>query len=249
MSKFEEEMSENQNNQRGYLFLMLGIIIASVILAFGMGKIKDTGDSITVKGYAEMTLKSDLTVWNITINSRKNTLAESFEKLKNSKSRLIEFLKQNGITPDMISESSLSNFTIYNYNAAGAETDVKGYNMTQSLIITSKNIAKIQELSLKINDLLAEGIEFNSNPPEFYVSDIGKYKVKMLGEALKDAQVRAQAIAKSVGNDIGGIRYARQGIFQITPINSTEISDWGMNDVSAVEKSIKSVVDAAFYVK
>jgi hypothetical protein len=244
-------MGDNQAkwSQSSNLFLMLGLIVAAIILAIGMGNIKDKGESITVKGYAEMTLKSDLTVWNITINSRMLTLAASFEKLKDSKTRLVNYLIQNGITKEMISESSLSNFTLYNYSANGAETDVKGYNMTQSLIITSKDIAKIQELSLKINDLLAEGIDFNSNPPEFYVSDIGKYKVQMLGEALKDAQIRARSIAKSVGNDIGGIRYAKQGIFQITPLNSTEISDWGMNDVSAVEKSIKSVVDAAFYVK
>ena len=244
-------MSEKSSNSKfwGLFTLAFAIVISSLILAYGLGNIKDKGESITVKGYAEMTLRSDLTVWNISINARELTLAASFEKLKAIKSRLIDFLIQNGIQTKMIGETSLSNNTLYNYNSSGNPVDVKGFDMSQSLVITSKDIDQILDLSLRINDLLAEGLEFNSNPPEFYISDIGKYKVKMLGEALKDAQVRAKEIAKSVGNNIGGIRYARQGIFQITPLNSTEVSDWGMNDISSVEKSIKSVVDASFYIK
>ncbi|OGU58685.1 MAG: hypothetical protein A2X64_09305 [Ignavibacteria bacterium GWF2_33_9] len=235
--------------QNGYVYLTVGIIIGSCILAFGLGSIKGNDDSITVKGYAEMNLTSDLCVWRISINARMSTLASTFDKIKQNKERIYAFLLDNGIDKSIIKETSLSNYTIYNYDRNGGESDVKGYSMSQSLVINSKDIKQIQSLSLSINDLLAEGIEFNSNPPEFYVSDLGKYKIKMLGEALKDAKIRATEIAKSVGNDIGGIRYARQGIFQITPVNSTEISDWGINDVSSVEKSIKSVVDASFYVK
>ena len=38
----------------------------------------------------------------------------------------------------------------------------------------------------------------------------------------------------------------RQGVFQITPRNSTEISDYGMNDVSAVDKDITAVMRVTF---
>lgn len=244
-----ENQNQNQNNNGGYLFLMLGLIIAAIILSVGFGNIKEKGETITVKGYAEMTIKSDYTVWEITINARQPSLAESYKKITTSKARIREYLNNNGITNDIISESSLSSFTIYKDEANGGFSEVVAYNMVQSLIITTKDIQKITDLSLKINDLLSEGIELNSQPPKYYISDIGKYKIKMLGEALRDAQKRAEVIASSVGNKISGIKYARQGIFQITPQNSTEISDWGMNDETSISKSIKSVVDAAFYVK
>jgi hypothetical protein len=240
---------ENNSNSSGAFLLMVGIIVAAIILSYGLRNIKEKGESITVKGYAEMTIKSDLAVWRITINSRKTILSESYNNLVSSKSKIREYLAKNGISDKVITESSLSSYTIYD-NINGTETsNVKGYNMSQSIIITTNDIQKVTQLSLKINELLSEGIEFNSNPPEYYVSDIGKYKMQMLGEALKDAQKRAEVIAKSVGNSISGIKYAKQGIFQITPLNSTEISDWGVNDVSSIEKSIKSVVDAAFYIK
>jgi hypothetical protein len=42
---------------------------------------------------------------------------------------------------------------------------------------------------------------------------------------------------------------ARQGVFQITPAHSTEISDYGRNDTSSREKSIKAVVTVRYAVE
>lgn len=243
-------MEHQQNsNVGGFIFLMIGIIVAALIIAWGFGNIQDNSETITVKGYAEKLIKSDYAVWRITINARTFTLAETYSLLVRNKKRIKEFLLQNGFENDKITESSLNNFTLYDYSNTGDQIGVKGYQMSQDLSVTSKDLDKIKNLSLSINNLLSEGIDFVSNPPEYYISDIGKYKIEMLGEALRDAQARAQAIAGSVGNKVGGLKSARQGIFQITAPNSTEISDWGINDVSSIEKSIKSVVDATFYIK
>jgi hypothetical protein len=56
-------------------------------------------------------------------------------------------------------------------------------------------------------------------------------------------------MATSAGGDIGGIRGARMGVFQITPRFSTEVADYGINDVSSVEKDITAVVRISFAVK
>lgn len=238
-------MEKQTNNVSGYLILTIGIIVSAVVLSFGFGKITDKSEVITVKGYAEMQIKSDYAIWDILINSRSFVMSETYNILLQNKGRVLDFLSQNGFSKDQVEESSINNFTLTDYET----NTIQGYSMSQTLTIQSKDLPKIQKLSKEINHLLSEGIDFNSNPPEYYISDLGKYKVQMLGIALKDAQKRAEEIAKSVGNNVGGIKSARQGIFQITPLHSTEISDWGMNDVSSVEKSIKSVVDASFYVK
>jgi hypothetical protein len=56
------------------------------------------------------------------------------------------------------------------------------------------------------------------------------------------ARRRAEVLAENSRARIGMLRSARQGVFQITPANSTEVSDYGRNDTSAREKSIKAVV-------
>ncbi|MFA5160529.1 MAG: SIMPL domain-containing protein, partial [Candidatus Omnitrophota bacterium] len=42
---------------------------------------------------------------------------------------------------------------------------------------------------------------------------------------------------------------AKMGVFQITPVNSTEISDWGMNDTTSLDKKVTAVVNASFSIE
>lgn len=233
----------------GAIFLSIAFIVSSIIVANGFSNIQNSSNTITVKGYAEKLLRSDYAVWSISINSRANSLAEAYAKINESKRIIIDYLNNKGFATKDISESSLNNFTIYNYSSSGVEIGVKGYQMSQTLTVSSKDLDKIKNLSLEINSLLSQGIEFISNPPEYYIEDIAKYKISMLSEAILDAQARASAIAASSGNKIGNIKAAKQGIFQITAPNSTEISDWGINDVSSIDKAIKAVVDVTFYIK
>jgi hypothetical protein len=39
------------------------------------------------------------------------------------------------------------------------------------------------------------------------------------------------------------------GVFQITPITSTDVSDWGINDTSSLEKKVMAVVTASFAIE
>jgi hypothetical protein len=39
------------------------------------------------------------------------------------------------------------------------------------------------------------------------------------------------------------------GVMQITPVNSTEVSDYGINDTSSIEKAITAIVTASFEVQ
>ena len=71
----------------------------------------------------------------------------------------------------------------------------------------------------------------------------------MLALAAENAKQRAENMVKATGNKIGFIRSAKMGVFQITPINSTEVSGEGENDTSALEKKVTAVVNAAFSIE
>ena len=81
-----------------------------------------------------------------------------------------------------------------------------------------------------------------------YVLRISK-KVEMLGLATENAKQRAENKVKATGNKIGFIRSARMGVFQITPVNSTEVSDYGVNDATSLEKKVTAVVNAGFSIQ
>ncbi len=40
-----------------------------------------------------------------------------------------------------------------------------------------------------------------------------------------------------------------KGVFQITPVNSTDVSDEGNYDTSTIEKSVKAIVTLEFQVE
>ena len=45
------------------------------------------------------------------------------------------------------------------------------------------------------------------------------------------------------------MRKTQLGVYQITPRDSTEVSDYGINDTSSRQKDVNAVVTATFAVK
>ena len=104
----------------------------------------------------------------------------------------------------------------------------------------------IDKLSRDATELINQGVEINSYPPQFFYTKLGDLKVEMIGLASEDAKLRAEQIAKSTGDDIGEVRSSRTGVIQITSKNSTDVSDYGINDTSSLEKKITAVVSISF---
>jgi hypothetical protein len=75
--------------------------------------------------------------------------------------------------------------------------------------------------------LIDLGVELNSFNPEYYYTRLNKLKIKMIEAATQDAKKRAETIATSAGNDIGNLKSADLGVFQITGQNSSEEYSWG----------------------
>jgi hypothetical protein len=74
-------------------------------------------------------------------------------------------------------------------------------------------------------------------------------KIEIQAEAAKDAMNRASRIALSTGRELDPMRSARMGVIQITPRLSNQISDYGVNDLSSIEKEITAVVTASFEIE
>jgi hypothetical protein len=107
----------------------------------------------------------------------------------------------------------------------------------------------IDRLSREASELINQGIDFNSNPPEFLYTKIADLKVEMIGLASQDAKIRAEQMAKSTGNEVGEVRSSKMGVIQINAKNSTDVSDYGINDTSSLEKTIRAVVSMSFSIE
>ena len=71
----------------------------------------------------------------------------------------------------------------------------------------------------------------------------------MLAKATKDARIRAEAIVRETGSELGNVKKVNTGVFQITVPNSTRVSSWGSYDTSTIMKDITAVMGVTFAVK
>ncbi|HOK40981.1 MAG TPA: SIMPL domain-containing protein, partial [bacterium] len=87
--------------------------------------------------------------------------------------------------------------------------------------------------------------EINAQTQYIYTK-LEDIKLEMLKLATENAKMRATQIAGIVGKKIGMPISAESGVFQIRPRYSQEISDYGISDVSSIDKEIVTTVRVKF---
>ena len=88
-----------------------------------------------------------------------------------------------------------------------------------------------------------------SSAPEYFYTKLDELKIEMLAKATENAKQRAESMTKATGNKIGFMRSAKMGVFQITPVTSTDVSDWGVNDTTSLYKKVMAVVTVSFAIE
>ncbi len=226
-------------------FVMVANILSNTAIT-----IKNKG-FVNVKGFAKQKIRSDLAIFKVTIEAENPDLKACYAKLAQDKKKMEEFLiKEHGITRQEIEIEPATIEEVYKINERGYATDefVK-FILEQNFKIESKDVDRIAKLSSEIVDILDRGVKVSISSPEYIYTKLDDLKVEMIGRATDNARQRAKIIAKKGKFKLGPIANVRVGIFQITPIHSTEVSNYGINDTSSIDKEIKSVVEIRYFVK
>lgn len=232
------------------LCLAAGLIISSLICAGTFKEVKLASQTLMVKGYAEKKIVSDFAVWRASFGVADANLVAAYNKIEQDQKKVMAYLEKNGISKENYSISAVNLITQYQVTSEGAQTNqIEGYNLSQTVTVNSNNIDLIERLSRQSSELIKDNIGFTSQPAQFFYTKIDDLKIEMLGEAAKDAKARALKLAQSTGSEVGALRSAQQGVFQITPENSISVSDYGEYDVSSIRKSIKAIVTMRFEIK
>ncbi len=221
---------------------------SAVILTNGMVKFKKaSAEVINVTGSAEKRITSDYAVWTAEFSARDPQMKAAFARLKEDTAKVRAYLASKGITEGEMIVSQVVTTVIYRKNDKGiATTESEAYSLTQGIEVRSADVAKITAVSRESTGLIEQDIQFVSFAPQYFYTKLAELKLEMLGAASADAKKRAERIASASGNKVGRIRSADMGVFQITPVDSTEVTDWGSNDTTSLEKKVFAVVHADF---
>ena len=240
-------------NNRTAMFLLgatlaLGFAFSAHMISTAMVKMRRQ-NVIQVKGAAEMRVVSDVGYWQAEFRVRGPDVKAAYEKLEADRAVIEEFVKKT--TPaEAVSLSAVDTRPVFKVNEKGYATEqIDGYVLNQSVEVSSGDVKSIEALSKAITSLLRAGVEIESKAPIYTIADIERFKKDLLEKATKNAYERARILAQHSGGQVGSLKSAAQGIFQITKPNSTDISGYGEYDTDTIEKRMKAVVTLDFHVR
>lgn len=227
----------------------LGVVLAlGLVFAVNIGTNALSKDKITVTGSAYKIVKSDSARLEFEITTRKASKQQAYKTVQAQLPTVMDYLKSKGLTDVEINASS--GYITYKYSANGSMTnDIAYYNLSQPVVVKSNDVNKIKEVSSDIQSLLDKGIDINIFSTQYFYSQLGDLKVQLLQDATTDAKDRASAMLKATHNRPGKIEAVQMGVFQITPVDSTNVSDMGINDTSTIDKKVTAVANVVFRIK
>jgi len=228
------------------LFFSLALIFSTSIVA---GTLSRSG--IEVTGSAVEVVKSDSASWDLELTTAAKSKKAAFDFLTTDKKTVMDYLKTKGFTDAEIEIQNTNAYPVFKKAPETGEnlSEVDHFEISQTIRVTSKNIQLVKDASIDAENLLNKGVDLNSVPPAYFYEKLGDLKIKLLNQASEDAKKRAKAMLKGTGSTIGKIKSVKTGVFQITPPNSTDVSDYGYYDTSTIDKKVTAVTQVTFRIK
>lgn len=230
---------------------VIATVVSTVILSKGLLQIKKfSSEVVAVTGSAEKKIVSDYIVWNAQFSRQEAELKTGYARLQDDLKKVKAYLASKNIKDDELIVSQVNTEVLYKKNEKGNNTnEIEAYRLSQGIQVKSYDVKKVEDVSRQSTELIEQDIQLISNAPEYFYTKLAELKIEMLATATEDAKKRAITMAQSTGNKIGAIRSAKMGTFQITPVNSYDVSWYGENDTSSYEKKVMAVVSASFAIE
>ena len=233
------------------LFLgLLSLAVAAVwighIFASTIHDAKHAHDTITITGSARKPISSDLVQWELEVKGEATTEVAAAYEARTAGISLVKFLRGAGIAPRNISpEVVQSDIVTTRIDKKHTRTT---YIVSQGYAVSSRQIDIVAAAATRLGTLLEQGIDVSAQPLAYISTNLDAAKLDALAAATAEARRRAEILVKGLGGHLGRMRASSLGVYQITPRNSTEISDYGVNDTSSRLKDVTAVVSATFAV-
>jgi uncharacterized protein len=233
------------------LFLGLAAIAVAVVLTAEIfsGTIKDvrhTRDTLSVTGSARVPISADLVRWYVAVRPTAPTPADAARRLRRQSAAVRAFLRDAGIPAPAISADVVTTETrVIRLSKTQRRTI---YVVSQRLEVDTRRIDVVEQTATRVGSLIERGIAVSAGPLQYVSTELTKAKLDALEKATAEARRRAEILVSGLGGKLGRMRSSSQGVYQVTPRDSTEVSDYGINDTTSREKDVNAVVSVTFAV-
>jgi hypothetical protein len=230
---------------------MLSVAVAVVLIA---GTAADTirerrrdQETISVTGSARRPISSNLVNWSLEVSTEAARLPQAAQRLRSDVAGVRAFLIRGGIPVESISLSVVTSEKLVEQLTKRRRRI--SYRVEQELHVSTQQIDVVERVAPTVGELIARGVRVSPYRLAYISTELTHAKIEALDAATHETRKRAEILVRGLGGKLGSLRSSSQGVFQVTPRNSTDVSDYGINDTSTREKDVTAVVSATFSVK
>lgn len=241
--------------------LSFGLIISSALISNAMNKANKDENRITVKGVSERRIKADKALINIVISEKSENIDELKSSISEKEKLAMDLIKNLKISEEDYSignlriqpnyaENSSNTKQQINLNSATVtpNSKISDYDGIETISIVTKNIDKAEEFFEKLLELKLQSNNIQIDKPEYFITNIEKYKKDMVVDASRNAEVRAIEMLKVNNNEIGGVKNISQGQFEVLE-DTEDVKKINENESNQIYKKMRVVVTATYLIK
>ncbi|WP_417824723.1 SIMPL domain-containing protein [Thalassospira lucentensis] len=230
--------------------VIVGVAIAGAgwFVGNGIANMRSLDRYVTVKGLAEQNVQADRAVWPITFVATDDVLQTAQAKIEADTKTLIDFLASHGISKEMTELQNLqvTDQLAQSYRSGPIESR---YIVNQTIQVRTEDVKAVVAASQDIGKLLQGGIVLGGqgyNPgPSYMFTGLNDVKPEMIAAATANAREAAAQFAADSGGQLGGIRRATQGLFQILAADGAP----NMNEASQINKTVRVVTTMEYLIR
>ncbi|MCB9202572.1 MAG: SIMPL domain-containing protein [Flavobacteriales bacterium] len=232
------------------IVLGLSLVISAYLIANAYKYKYESTQTISVTGLAKKDFEADLVRWTASFQRKRMDLKTASEELNKDREIVKQFLISKGINPKELVFDAVNIDKDYEYISEGygkSQRVFTGYNLYQNFAIESTDLDKVESISREVSNLISQGIELNSNSPNYYYSKLEDLKLELIAQATDNARKRAENIADKSEASLGKLNNAQMGVFQITGQNiEEEFSYGGVYNTTSRKKTANITVKLIF---
>jgi len=194
--------------------IALGLALAGLFVAGGLGEISRGDAVVTVRGLSERDVEADLATWTIATQANGNDLAAVQAKADSDAEAVRGFLAANGFTAAEIQSRGSSVSQYFDSNAGRMNITIR-----QRILARTADIRRMERAFANQAEIIRKGVALDSDGGggvQYSFTRLNDVKPEMIAEATKSAREAAEQFARDSGTKVGGIRRATQGLFSIT---------------------------------
>lgn len=200
--------------------LIIGAALAFAGWSVGQGveRFRLADRSITVKGLAELDVKSDFAIWTLGFRRGGSSFDEVQRQLSADRQRVVAFLSEQGFTAEEIDVRPLQVQDLLAREWGNSDVALRFTGQGQVLVKSSR-VDAVAKAANGSDPLIQAGIQLE-NPdgfagPRYQLRGFNEVKPQLLEEATRNAREQAAKFAADAGATLGNLKSANQGVIRV----------------------------------